>query len=48
MSARLVPWVEVTQLHPDVLAEDFSEDIFALDLGTLADGRADRNQLLKV
>jgi hypothetical protein len=32
------PWVEVAALHPDVLAENFSEDIFALDLGPLADG----------
>jgi hypothetical protein len=34
------PWVEVAALHPDVLAENFSEDIFALDLGPLADGNA--------
>src|SRR3990170_2174670 len=33
------PWVEVVSLHSDVLAEDFSEDIFALDLGPLADGK---------
>jgi hypothetical protein len=32
------PWVEVAALHQDVLAENFSEDIFALDLGPLADG----------
>jgi hypothetical protein len=32
------PWVEVATLHPDVLAENFSEDVFALDLGPLADG----------
>ncbi|MBI3818879.1 MAG: ATP-binding protein [Planctomycetes bacterium] len=32
------PWLEVVELHPDVLAENFSEDIFALDLGPLADG----------
>lgn len=32
------PWVEVVSLHPDVLSENFSEDIFALDLGSLADG----------
>jgi len=32
------PWLEVVSLHPDVLSEDFSEDIFALDLGPLADG----------
>lgn len=31
------PWLEVVALHPDVLAENFSEDIFALDLGPLAD-----------
>ena len=34
----LKPWVEVAALHPDVTSEDFSEDIFALDLGPLADG----------
>ena len=34
----LKPWVEAVALHPDVLAEHFSEDIFALDLGPLADG----------
>jgi hypothetical protein len=34
----LRPWVEVAALHPDVLSENFSEDIFALDLGPLADG----------
>ncbi|MHC4618999.1 MAG: DUF499 domain-containing protein [Planctomycetota bacterium] len=32
------PWIEVVTLHPDVLSEEFSEDIFALDLGPLADG----------
>jgi predicted AAA+ superfamily ATPase len=32
------PWVESVELHPDVLSPDFSEDIFALDLGPLADG----------
>jgi hypothetical protein len=37
-SAPIKPWVEVAALHPDVLAENFSEDIFALDLGPLADG----------
>jgi uncharacterized protein len=30
-------WLEVATLHPDVLADNFSEDIFALDLGPLAD-----------
>lgn len=34
----LKPWIEVVSLHPDVLSENFSEDIFALDLGPLADG----------
>src|SRR5260370_21908551 len=36
--AAIKPWVEVVSLHPDVLSESFSEDIFALDLGPLADG----------
>ena len=40
MSTAIKPWVEVAALHPDVLAENFSEDIFALDLGPLADGNA--------
>jgi hypothetical protein len=31
------PWIEVVTLHPDVLSDGFSEDIFALDLGPLAD-----------
>src|SRR5262245_43082982 len=31
-------WLEIVALHPDVLADNFSEDIFALDLGPLADG----------
>src|SRR5262249_44180382 len=39
-TAPIKPWVEVAALHPDVLAENFSEDIFALDLGPLADGNA--------
>ena len=34
----LKPWVEVVSLHSDVISENFSEDIFALDLGPLADG----------
>ena len=39
MSTKHVrPWVETVNLHPDVIGEDFSEDIFALDLGPLADG----------
>jgi hypothetical protein len=37
-SLTLRPWIEVVALHPDVLSENFSEDIFALDLGPLADG----------
>src|SRR5271157_70773 len=37
-SAPIKPWVEVVSLHPDVTSENFSEDIFALDLGPLADG----------
>jgi hypothetical protein len=32
------PWVEIVSVHSDVLSENFSEDIFALDLGPLADG----------
>ena len=31
------PWLECVDLHPDVLSDDFSEDVFALDLGALAD-----------
>ena len=34
----LKPWTELVTLHPDVLSDEFSEDIFALDLGLLADG----------
>jgi hypothetical protein len=37
-ASNIRPWVEVVSLHPDVLSEHFSEDIFALDLGPLADG----------
>ena len=37
-AASIKPWLEVVTLHPDVLSEEFSEDIFALDLGPLADG----------
>jgi predicted AAA+ superfamily ATPase len=33
------PWIEVVSFHPDVISEDFSEDVFALDLGPLADGK---------
>lgn len=35
---RLKPCTEVVAVHSDVLSEDFSEDMFALDLGPLADG----------
>ena len=31
------PWLESVSLHPDVLSEELSEDVFALDLGALAD-----------
>jgi hypothetical protein len=37
-NTAIKPWVESVILHPDVLSPDFSEDIFALDLGPLADG----------
>ena len=37
MSAHSPPWLQCVELHPDVLSDDFSEDIFALDLGTLSD-----------
>ena len=37
MSETLRPWLECVELHPDVLADEFSEDVFALDLGALAD-----------
>lgn len=32
------PWIESVHLHPDVLKEHADTDIFALDLGPLADG----------
>ena len=31
------PWLQCVELHSDVLSDDFSEDIFALDLGGLSD-----------
>jgi hypothetical protein len=34
---KLKPWIECAHLHPDVLKEDAGTDIFALDLGPLAD-----------
>lgn len=38
LMSTIKPWIEVVALHSDVLSDDFSEDIFALDLGPLADG----------
>ena len=38
MTQIINPWLGVVSLHPDVLSEEFSEDIFALDLDPLADG----------
>ncbi|MYD91965.1 MAG: ATP-binding protein [Caldilineaceae bacterium SB0662_bin_9] len=37
MSTNPRPWLQCVDLHPDVLSDDFSEDIFALDLGSLSD-----------
>ncbi len=37
MSETPRPWLECVSLHPDVLSDDFSEDVFALDLGSLSD-----------
>ena len=37
MSTAIRPWLECVELHPDVLSERFSEDLFALDLGALSD-----------
>ena len=37
MSITLRPWLECVELHPDVLSDEFSDDIFALDLGPLSD-----------
>ena len=37
MSTTIRPWLECVELHPDVLSERFSEDLFALDLGALSD-----------
>ena len=37
MNTHSRPWLQCVELHPDVLSDDFSEDIFALDLGTLSD-----------
>ena len=38
MSNNPRPWIESVHLHPDVLKESAEMDIFALDLGPLADG----------
>ena len=37
-SSKIKSWIESVALHPDVVSEDFSEDVFALDLGPLAEG----------
>ena len=37
MNSTPRPWLECVALHPDVLSDEFSDDIFALDLGPLAD-----------
>lgn len=37
MKSNSQPWLQCVELHPDVLSDGFSEDIFALDLGTLSD-----------
>ena len=37
MSEAPRPWLECVDLHPDVLSDDFSEDVFALDLGSLSE-----------
>src|SRR5437773_11304681 len=36
--AATKPWIESVHLHADVLKENAGTDIFALDLGPLADG----------
>lgn len=36
--ANVKPWIETVRLHPDVLKEHAETDIFALDLGPLAEG----------
>ncbi len=37
MSSTFRPWLERVDLHPDVLSDHLSEDVFALDLGALSD-----------
>ena len=44
MTADPRPWLQCVELHPDVLSDDFSEDIFALDLGVLSDYLIGREQ----
>ena len=34
------PWLERVDLHPDVLSEELSENVFALDLGAFSPKRA--------
>src|SRR5579859_3838752 len=40
----ITPWIEKVSLHPDVVSDSFSEDIFALDLGPLADYLVGKDQ----
>ncbi len=35
MTQGIRPWTEVVSFHPDVVSENFFEDIFALDLDPL-------------
>ena len=42
MKSNAQPWLQCVDLHPNVLSDDFSEDIFALDLGTLSDYLIDK------
>ena len=40
MTTENRPWLECVDLHPDVLSDDFSEDVFALDLGAFSQASA--------
>ena len=40
MSEAPRPWLECVDLHPDVLSEELSEDVFALDLGAFSQASA--------
>ena len=40
MSEAPRPWLESVSLHPDVLSDDVSEDVFALDLGAFSQASA--------